>query len=251
MCDENNEPMMLDAFGYKAIASRKDIFETVEDRSVQIVMPKSRKRYPKLTKQEAEEIRAKLSQYRIDCLAKKQPLKYEVVTSELRLADVMQPLLAVTPEKHRPILENIVKEEEELRRDRNEEKLDYKVLVAFSNAVAKLPPGEKTVSTEQVAAELPFEKMSPITVGRVLGRLGFEKTQVPTYDPKTNKRTTKRHWIINQQKIDELSEERDLKPVADESDVSDTGSSSIDDYTHAEPAPASATSDTSDIAPAK
>lgn len=105
LCNQNNEPVLLDAFGYKIIASRKDIFETIADRSIQIILPKSIKRYPKLTEKDAREIRAKLAQYRIDCLSRKQPLRFQVVTKHVRLPDVLEPLFAITPEKHSPLLE--------------------------------------------------------------------------------------------------------------------------------------------------
>jgi len=246
LCNEDNEPMFLDAFGYKVIASRKDIFETIADRSIQIILPKAPKRYPRLTKEEAEEIRAKLHQYMIDCLARRQPLTEDIVTQDPRLADVLEPLIAITPGQYRPILESIIKEEEEIRRERIEETVDYKVLAAYSDAVSKLPTGEKTVSTEQVRDGLSDLSMSPVAVGRVLSRLGFEKVQIPTFDPKANKRTTKRHWKIDHRLLDRVKAEHEFRPVSDASDVSGTVSPKIDEYADANPVTASDTSDTSD-----
>jgi len=230
LCNEDNEPMFLDAFGYKVIASRKEIFETIADRSIQIILPKSPKRYPRLTKEEAEEIRAKLVQYRIDCLSRHQPLTSEVVTHDPRLADVLEPLIAITPDKYRPILESILEQEEATRRERIEETIEYKVLAAYSDAVAKLPAGDKSVSTEQVREELSDQNISPIAIGRVLSRLRFEKVQVPTIDPKTSKRTTKRHWKVNRKLLDRLKAEYDFRPESDKSDVSGTVSPAMDSY---------------------
>jgi hypothetical protein len=252
LCDENNQPMLLDSFGYKVIASRKEIFETLLDRSVQIITPKSVKRYERLTKQEGEEIRAKLNQYRTDCLSKKQPLTYPIVTQDPRLADVLEPLIAITPPEHRSILETIVKEEETLRRERREETIEYKVLAAFSDAVDKLQPSDKSVSTEEVRAELSDQNISSVTVGRTLSRLGFEKIQVPTLDPKTNKRTTRRHWKVNRTILNRLKSNYELQPTSDESHESDTGSPTMDTYTAAPAEATSATvSDTSDTSDTK
>lgn len=235
LCNQDNEPVLLDAFGYKIIASRKEIFETIADRSIQIITPKSIKRYPKLTEKEAEEIRAKLAQYRIDCQSRKEPLRFEVATQDLRLADVLEPLIAITPEKHRPMLEIILKQEEEKRRESIEETMEYKVLAAYSGAVNKLQAGEKSVSTEQVREEFSDQNISPVAVGRVLSRLRFEKLQVPTVDPKTGKRTIRRHWKVNREHLERLKAEYEIRPASDESDASDTVPPTIDTYTKPPP----------------
>jgi hypothetical protein len=213
-------------------------------------MPKSIKRYPKLTEKEAEEIRAKLAQYRIDCQSRKQPLTFQVVTQDLRLADVLEPLIAITPPQYRPLLESILKQEEETRRERIEETIEYKVLAAYSDAVDKLQAGEKSVSTEQVREELSDQNISPVTVGRVLSRLRFEKLQVPTVDSKTGKRTIRRHWKVNRDNLERRKIEFELRPASDESDASDTVPPTIDTYTEeATTVTASDTSATSDTKP--
>jgi hypothetical protein len=210
----------LDAFGLKVIASRKDIFDTLEDRAIQIVMPKSSRSPPPLDEKEAETLRAMLLQYRLDALERKQTIHPYTSTltltadknADARLLDILTSLYAVTPEKYQDSYERILQREVDTRQERLQETYEYKVLDALSNVVNDTDPDGSFILTDTVTENYninyPNKSGKPTrstAIGRVLMRLGFKAQD--TYEYLLGKRIHERGYLLNRKLLDQLKDQ--------------------------------------------
>lgn len=173
------KPVALDTFGAKVIASRRDIFDTLEDRSVQIIMPKHGRNLGPIDEKHAEAIRGQLAKYRADCLERKQPLRAKLPeTGDARLSEILEPLYAVTPEQYRQAYDTIAEREKKLRLERIQESYEYAVLEAFDSVVLEDNPDGELILTEAVMDAYNQRHASKPTttrsVGKTLARLGFK-----------------------------------------------------------------------------
>jgi len=177
------KPVRFDVFSAKCIVSRKDIYDTLEDRSFQIIMPKANRKLPPIDKKEAETIRGQLAKYRADCLERKQPLQIEVPeTGEARLAEILEPLYAATPVEYREAYLSIIKREQVLRLERIQESYEFAVLEAFNEAVTDAGADADLILTESITDAYNRRHASKQTtnrsVGRAVARLGFKNLRV-------------------------------------------------------------------------
>jgi hypothetical protein len=173
------KPVALDTFSAKCIASRRDIFDTLEDRSVQIIMPKHGRNLGPIDEKHAEAIRGQLAQYRADCLERKQPLRAKLPeTGDARLSEILEPLYAVTPEQYRAAYDTIMEREKKVRLERIQESYEYAVLEAFDSVVLDDIEDGALILTEAVTDAYNSRHASKPTtnrsVGRTLARLGFK-----------------------------------------------------------------------------
>jgi len=179
------KPVRFDVFSAKCIVSRKEIFDTLEDRSFQVIMPKANRKLPPIDKKEAETIRGQLAKYRAECLERKQPLQAEVPeTGEARLEEILEPLYAATPGEYREVYVSIIKREQALRLERIQESREFSVLEALNEAATEAGPDADLILTENVKDA--FNRHHPNSkhqatnrsIGRTLARLGFKNVRV-------------------------------------------------------------------------
>jgi hypothetical protein len=176
------KPIRLDTYSAKCIVSRKPIFDTLEDRSVQIVMPKADRKMPPLDKGTTETLRAQLAQYRADHLEKKQPLLDDSLpeTGDARLDDTLQALYAVTPDEYRRAYVTLINREHEIRFNRMRESYEFSIMEALSEAVDATPADAELILTETVAEAYNRHHANKLTTTRAVGgaltRLGFRST---------------------------------------------------------------------------
>ena len=221
------KPVALDTFSAKVIASRRDIFDTLEDRSVQIIMPKHGKNLGPIDEKYAEALRGRLAQYRLDCLDKKQPLRATLPeTGDARLSEILEPLYAVTPEQYRGAFDTILEREKRLRLERIQETYEYAILEAFDSVVLDDTEDGSLILTETVTdaynqrhANKPTTNRS---IGRTLTRLGFktERQDIVTL----GKTTTRRGYKLNRNLLQRLKAEYgfDTEPSSTSSTSSTT-----------------------------
>ena len=224
------KPIRLDTYSAKCIVSRKPIFDTLEDRSVQIVMPKADHKLPPLDKTEAQEIRGQLAEYHRVCLEQKQRLQAENMpeTGDARLDDTLGPLHAATPPEYQSAYETVILREHEIRFNRMRESYEFSIVEALSEAVDEVAADAELILTETVAdAYNRHHANKPTTtraVGGALTRLGFRTTVTrEQIGGKGGKWTTHRGYRINKSDrslLEELKERYGLtppKPVSIES----------------------------------
>ena len=173
------KPIAIDTFSLKVIASRRDIYDTLEDRSVQIIMPKHGRNLGPIDEKYAEALRGRLAQYRLDCLERKQPLQAKLPeTGDARLNEILEPLYAVTPESYRQDYHVILEREKTLRLERIRETYEYAVLEAFASVVTEDLQDTCLILTETVTDAYNQRHASKATtnrsIGRTLARLGFK-----------------------------------------------------------------------------
>ena len=126
-------------------------------------------------------------------------------TKEARLAEILEPLLAVTPPERTEVFKMIVSREETLRKERLQETYEFKILEALIETVEELKPKEKTVqkTTDQVTDAYNRHhgdrQTSTRSVGRVLLRFGLQKIRLDS------KGHTQRGWQIQVAKLRELA----------------------------------------------
>ncbi len=214
------KPVALDTFSAKVIASRRDIFDTLEDRSVQIIMPKHGKNLGPIDEKYAEALRGRLAQYRLDCLERKQPLRATLPeTGDARLSEILEPLYAVTPEQYRAAFDTIIGREKNLRLQRIQETYEYAILEAFDSVVLNDTEDGALILTEGIVdAYNQHHASKPTTnqgVGRTLTRLGFKADRDEVTGPAG--RATRRGYRLKRALLDRLKTEYGFdfpKPVA-------------------------------------
>jgi hypothetical protein len=204
------KPVALDTFSAKVIASRRDIFDTLEDRSVQIIMPKHGRNLGPIDEKYAEALRGRLAQYRLDCLERKQPLRATLPeTGDARLSEILEPLYAVTPWQYRSAYDTIIGREKKLRLDRIQETYEFAVLEAFDSvALEGIPDGELILTETVVDAYNMKHASKPTTtrsIGRTLARLGFKgDSEMITV---LGHRTTRKGYRLKRALLDRLKTE--------------------------------------------
>ena len=209
------KPVALDTFSAKCIASRRDIFDTLEDRSVQIIMPKHGRDLGPIDEKHAEAVRGRLAQYRLDCLERKQPLRATLPeTGDARLSEILEPLYAVTPEQYRSAYDTIMEREKRLRLERIQETYECSVLVAFDSvALEDTPDGELILTEAVVDAYNTRHAGKPTTtrsIGRTLARLGFKAADVVEPFGSDGKRIHKRGYRLDRSLLNRLKNQYGL-----------------------------------------
>jgi hypothetical protein len=209
------KPVALDTFGAKVIASRRDIFDTLEDRSVQIIMPKHGKNLGPIDEKHAEGLRGQLAQYRVDCLERKQPLRANLPeTGDARLSEILEPLYAVTPEQYRDAYHTIMDQERSLRLRRIQESYEYAILEAFDAVVTVDTQDRALILTETVTDAYNSRHASKPTtnktVGRTLARLGFKAADAQEPFGPDGRRIHKRGYRLDRKLLDRLKNEYGL-----------------------------------------
>jgi hypothetical protein len=204
------KPVALDTFSPKIIASRRDIFDTLEDRSVQIIMPKHGVNLGLIDEKQAEVLRGQLAQYRADCLERKQPLRAQLPeTGDARLSEILEPLYAVTPEQYRSAYDLILEREKKLRLERIQESYEYAVLEAFDSVAAAETEDGALILTETVTDAYNQRHASKTTtnrsIGRTLARLGFKADSDQTEI--SGHRTRRRGYRLKRALLDRLRKE--------------------------------------------
>jgi hypothetical protein len=211
------KPVALDTFSAKVIASRRDIFDTLEDRSVQIIMPKHGRNLGPIDEKYAEALRGRLAQYRLDCLEKKQPLRAELPeTGDARLSEILEPLYAVTPEQYRDVYDTIIGRETRLRLERIQETYEYAILEAFDSVVLDDTEDGSLILTETVTdaynqrhANKPTTNRS---IGRTLARLGFKTGEA--FETFAGKQIHKHGYKLDRKLLDRLKDQYGLTEQA-------------------------------------
>ena len=225
------KPVALDTFGAKVIASRRDIFDTLEDRSVQIIMPKHGRNLGPIDEKHAEALRGQLAQYRADCLERKQPLRAKLPeTGDARLSEILEPLYAVTPEQYRQAYDIIAEREKKLRLERIQESYEYAVLEAFDSVVLEGNPDGELILTEAVMDAYNQRHASKPTtsrsVGRTLARLGFKADRDEIMGP--GGRATRRGYRLKRGLLDRLRTEYGFDFSKQNASTASTASSTLD-----------------------
>ena len=216
------KPIRLDTYSAKCIVSRKPIFDTLEDRSVQIVMPKANRKMPTLDKAKAETLRGQLAKYRADHLEKKQPLQDDSLpeTGDARLDDTLQALYTVTPAEYRGAYVTLIAREHEIRFNRMRESYEFSIVEALSEAVDEAATDAELILTENVTDAYNRHHANKLTTTRAVGgaltRLGFgtivTREQI---GGKGGKWITRRGYSLNKSDrtlLEELKERYGLTP---------------------------------------
>jgi hypothetical protein len=229
------KPVALDTFGAKVIASRRDIFDTLEDRSVQIIMPKHGRNLGPIDEKHAEAIRGQLAKYRADCLERKQPLRAKLPeTGDARLSEILEPLYAVTPEQYRQAYDIIAEREKKLRLERIQESYEYAVLEAFDSVVLEDNPDGDLILTEAVMDAYNQRHASKPTttrsVGRTLARLGFKADRDEIMGPAG--RATRRGYRLKRALLDRLKTEYGFDFAKQDASTASTASTTLDGILH-------------------
>jgi hypothetical protein len=225
------KPVALDTFGAKVIASRRDIFDTLEDRSVQIIMPKHGRNLGPIDEKYGEGLRGQLAQYRADCLERKQPLRANLPeTGDARLSEIVEPLYAVTPEQHRGAYHIIMDREKRLRLERIQESYEYAVLEGFDAVVLDDTEDGSLVLTEAVVDAYNQRHASKPTtarsIGRTLARLGFKADRDEIMGPAG--RATRRGYRLKRALLDRLKTEYGFDSPKQDASTASTASTTLD-----------------------
>jgi hypothetical protein len=204
------KPIAIDTFSLKAIASRRDIYDTLEDRSVQIIMPKHGRNLGPIDEKYAEALRGRLLQYRLDCLKRNQPLRAKLPSSgDARLNEILEPLYAVTPQAYRQDYHVILTREKALRLERIRETYEYAVLEAFATVVTEDMQDASLILTETVADAYNQRHASRTTtnrsIGRTLARLGFKSGRED--DKVAGRWVSRRGYLLNRSLLSRLKSE--------------------------------------------
>jgi hypothetical protein len=237
------KPVALDTFGAKVIASRRDIFDTLEDRSVQIIMPKHGRNLGPIDEKHAEAIRGQLAKYRADCLERKQPLRAKLPeTGDARLSEILEPLYAVTPEQYRQAYDTIAEREKTLRLERIRESYECAVLEAFDAVVVDDTQNGALILTETVTDAYNQRHASKPTtnrtIGRTLARLGFKADREDVHV--AGQRVTRRGYKLNRALLSRLKAEYGFDNQQEQPQAQPT----LDNLAQGEPASTASTAST-------
>jgi len=222
------KPIAIDTFSLKVIASRRDIYDTLEDRSVQIIMPKHSINLGPIDQKYAEALRGRLLQYRLDCLSRKAQLQAKLPeTGDARLNEILEPLFAVTPEQYRNVYSIILEREKKLRLERIQESYEYAVLEAFDSVVTEEIEDGALILTETVTDRYNQGHAGKLTtnrtIGRTLARLGFKADREDVTGP--TGRATRRGYRLKRALLDRLRTEYGFDSASTASTASTTMSS--------------------------
>jgi hypothetical protein len=180
-----------EAFGFKVLASRSDIFDTLSDRAFEIVMSKGRPKQRTVDKPVAYELRRKLAYYKLN-----EPLYMPSSMPEYvdpRLEELATVLMSVVPpEFHQPIID-LVRREVKTRNARMLDTLEAKLLQTIKELLES-PEDFKEIQrlqlieTTKIADSYNFKNcpegkfgLKPLTtdrVGKTLSRLKLERLRV-------------------------------------------------------------------------
>jgi len=211
------KPVAMDPFSFKVIASRKDVFDTLEDRAVQIIMLKSTRKAPPIDLKEAEHLRAQLMQYRLDHLEKPTPLRVEAMPDAKypRLTEILEPLYAATPEKYKGTYKRLIEREDKLRLDRLRESYEFHVLEALCAIVDISDIDGDLILTEAVtdAYNSKYPSKKPKTtrsIGGILQKFGFtsaERFETVEISGGRHKQICRRGYLLKWQLLERLKNE--------------------------------------------
>jgi hypothetical protein len=237
------KPVALDTFGAKVIASRRDIFDTLEDRSVQIIMPKHGRNLGPIDEKHAAAIRGQLAKYRADCLERKQPLRAKLPeTGDARLSEILEPLYAVTPEQYRQAYDTIAEREKTLRLERIRESYECAVLEAFDAVVTEETEDRTLILTETVTDTYNQRHASKPTTNRTIGctlaRLGFKADREDVHV--IGQRVTRRGYKLNRVLLSRLKAEYGFDNQQEQPQAQPT----LDNLAQGEPASTASTAST-------
>jgi hypothetical protein len=173
------QTVILDSFGFKAIASRNPLNDVLASRCIVIRMRKSTRKFPALDLNEAWDLRRKLVRYgEAHAEPLEHPSKDEI--DEPRIAEVFEPLLAVAPsdEDRRRLLafaneEVQQRKQEELASDEGQIARATVQLNNENTGIATLLIRDITDRLNMEITNL-TEQFDRRTVARILRRLGFK-----------------------------------------------------------------------------
>jgi len=183
-------PVARAVFGFKAVASREDVFDAIVDRAFEIVLPKGKPKSRKIDYEKAKTLRAHLAYY------KQHGPVYEAHIHEKaadlmdgRMIELTEALLHATPPQHVSKIISVALREVKERAERLADTTEAKLLTIIKeklddpNEIKRI---EKLglIPTKEIAEiynqryEDPKYPRSPDSLGRVLGRLKLQRMKV-------------------------------------------------------------------------
>jgi len=183
-------PVARAVFGFKAVASREDVFDAIVDRAFEIVLPKGKPKNRKIDYEKAKTLRAQLAYY------KQHGPVYEACIPEKaaglmdgRMIELTETLLHATPPQHVSKIISVALREVKERAERLADTTEAKLLAIIKekledpNEIGRI---EKLglIPTKEIAEIYnerygdPKNPRSTDSLGRVLGRLKLQRMKV-------------------------------------------------------------------------
>jgi hypothetical protein len=185
------KPVAREAFGFKVLASRTDIFDTLPDRAFELVLPKGRPKCRRIDKDRARILRGKLRYFKENGTLVTPTLfsKEDLERMDPRLEDLTNILMSAIPVDKHPLLQQIALHEVTVRAERMADTFEGRLLGIIKELVedkAEFKQIQTTglIPTETITAyynlKFPdqYHPMSSTIVGRTLSRLRLERKKM-------------------------------------------------------------------------
>jgi hypothetical protein len=172
-------------------------------------MPKVDVELSPIDETEGSQLRAKLAMYRKRCLDRPAPLRFRIQPiGDARLREIMEPLMALAPDRYREMLTKFLAAEQSVRAQRVQETFEFKVLRIIVD-LAKNCEADNFIATEVITDTYNrlFSGKKPTTsrtIGNIVSRLRFSRTKKDIQ--MSGKRTTLRGWFIDPKLLGQLKE---------------------------------------------
>jgi len=218
---ENGEDFSVKDYevdGFKCLAGTLplDFVSTLQSRCVTIRMRKTRRRFPiRINKEKAEALKSKIDVWSHLYVDKEELKITDVIEQKLfnlsgydgRLVELFASLYIVTPDPHKPIIEEYLKDSGTLEIEEELASWEYEIF----SAILKVPLTSNWFKTKDVAEKVNFEKnenekVKTRSVGRQIKQFGF----------KPHHTNQARGWLWDEKLVTKLKERY---PIEEESTI--------------------------------
>jgi len=180
-------PVARDVFGFKAVASRKDVLDTIVDRAFEIVLPKGKPKNRKIDKERAKTLRAQLRYY-----AEHGPVfepaipKRDEALMDGRMVELTETLLRATPPQYSSRVLQVALKEVKERVERIADTLEAQLLGVIKELLDKpleakeierlgLIPTAKITEAYNEKYKHPDWSLTTTRAGKILATLGLQR----------------------------------------------------------------------------
>ena len=199
-------------FGATVIATNEPMSPIMETRSFLTTMLYSARNFPKPTPELGLPFRERLVAWRAHHMGEKLPTPKELTLG--RLNDIATPLwqiIKLVSPSHLEGFEELIREQEEERRQTKASTIEAEVIKAVMDSKAKVEDGKLAVSkiTDKVNESKPtYQQEASRFIGRVLKGLGFTKPR---------KHGSENCWLYNEELINRLAVEYGITEASTQS----------------------------------
>ena len=180
-------PVAREVFGFKAVASREDVFDAIVDRAFEIVLPKGKPKNRKIDLERTKALRAQLHEYMRAGPLYDTPIPEKIADlMDGRMIELTEVLLRVTPPQYASNIMAVALKEVKERAERIADTVEAKLLTVIKEkledaeelkrieGLGMIPVGE-IADAYNLRFPNPKFVRSADSVGRVLSRLRLQR----------------------------------------------------------------------------